>query len=107
MTDQSNQDQDGDDSSTSNHPRRRLIRGRRSGRTSSDAQANLEIVEANIDAAGGSNETVPAQTATSDDGNNGAINALGSASIPEGIDPSFLAALPEDMRDEVIAEHLR
>ena len=27
--------------------------------------------------------------------------------IPEGVDPSFLAALPEEMRDEVIAEQLR
>lgn len=27
--------------------------------------------------------------------------------IPDGIDPSFLAALPEEMRAEVIAEHLR
>lgn len=27
--------------------------------------------------------------------------------VPEGIDPSFLAALPEEMRAEVIAEHLR
>ena len=27
--------------------------------------------------------------------------------IPEGVDPSFLAALPENIRQEVIAEHLR
>jgi hypothetical protein len=27
--------------------------------------------------------------------------------VPDGVDPSFLAALPEDMRQEVIAEHLR
>lgn len=27
--------------------------------------------------------------------------------VPDGIDPSFLAALPEEMRAEVIAEHLR
>ena len=27
--------------------------------------------------------------------------------LPDGVDPSFLAALPEEMRDEVIAEHLR
>lgn len=27
--------------------------------------------------------------------------------LPDGVDPSFLAALPEDMRDEVIAEQLR
>lgn len=34
-------------------------------------------------------------------------NILGDIDIPEGVDPSFLAALPEDMRQEVIAEHLR
>jgi len=32
---------------------------------------------------------------------------LGDIEVPEGVDPSFLAALPEDMRQEVIAEHLR
>lgn len=32
---------------------------------------------------------------------------LGDLEVPEGIDPSFLAALPSEMRDEVIAEHLR
>lgn len=34
-------------------------------------------------------------------------NILGDIDIPEGVDPSFLAALPEDMRQEVISEHLR
>ncbi|CAG0892782.1 unnamed protein product, partial [Cyprideis torosa] len=32
---------------------------------------------------------------------------LGDIEIPEGVDPSFLAALPEDMRNEVINEQLR
>lgn len=32
---------------------------------------------------------------------------LGDIEIPDGVDPSFLAALPEDMRQEVISEHLR
>lgn len=32
---------------------------------------------------------------------------LGNIEIPEGVDPSFLAALPEEMRQEVIAEQLR
>ena len=27
--------------------------------------------------------------------------------VPEGLDPSFLAALPENIRQEVIADHLR
>ncbi|CAN7974738.1 unnamed protein product, partial [Ixodes persulcatus] len=32
---------------------------------------------------------------------------LGDVEIPEGVDPSFLAALPENIRQEVIAEQLR
>ena len=27
--------------------------------------------------------------------------------VPDGLDPSFLAALPENIRQEVIADHLR
>lgn len=32
---------------------------------------------------------------------------LGDLRVPEGVDPTFLAALPPEMRDEVIQEHLR
>ena len=32
---------------------------------------------------------------------------LGDIEIPDGVDPSFLAALPEEMRQEVIAEQMR
>lgn len=32
---------------------------------------------------------------------------LGDIEIPDGVDPSFLAALPDEMRSEVIAEQLR
>ncbi|KHJ99297.1 hypothetical protein OESDEN_00722 [Oesophagostomum dentatum] len=32
---------------------------------------------------------------------------LGDIEIPEGVDPAFLAALPEDMRAEVIRDHRR
>ena len=32
---------------------------------------------------------------------------LGDLQVPEGVDPSFLAALPAEMRDEVIQEHMR
>lgn len=32
---------------------------------------------------------------------------LGDLEVPEGIDASFLAALPPEMREEVIAEHMR
>lgn len=33
--------------------------------------------------------------------------ALGDLEIPDGVDPSFLAALPPELREEVIQEHLR
>lgn len=32
---------------------------------------------------------------------------LAGIEIPEGVDPSFLAALPDNIRQEVIAEQLR
>jgi E3 ubiquitin-protein ligase HUWE1 len=35
------------------------------------------------------------------------VNSGLSPEIPEGVDPSFLAALPDEMREEVIAEQLR
>jgi hypothetical protein len=35
------------------------------------------------------------------------VNSGVSPEIPEGVDPSFLAALPDEMREEVIAEQLR
>ncbi|XP_076304373.1 LOW QUALITY PROTEIN: HECT, UBA and WWE domain containing E3 ubiquitin protein ligase 1 [Tachypleus tridentatus] len=35
------------------------------------------------------------------------VGILGDTEIPEGVDPSFLAALPENIRQEVIAEQLR
>lgn len=48
---------------------------------------------------------------SNEEGNNGSGSGtaaeIGGIQVPEGIDPSFLAALPEEMRDEVIAEHLR
>lgn len=32
---------------------------------------------------------------------------LGDIEIPDGVDPSFLAALPDEMRAEVVSEHIR
>ena len=37
----------------------------------------------------------------------GVETAASNSEIPEGVDPSFLAALPDEMREEVIAEQLR
>lgn len=36
-----------------------------------------------------------------------AASSISGSEIPDGVDPSFLAALPQEMREEVIAEHLR
>lgn len=40
-------------------------------------------------------------------GGESVVNSGLSPEIPEGVDPSFLAALPDEMREEVIAEQLR
>ena len=35
------------------------------------------------------------------------IPVVGDNALPDGVDPSFLAALPDNIRQEVIAEQLR
>ena len=35
------------------------------------------------------------------------IGIISDIELPEGVDPSFLAALPDNIRQEVIAEQLR
>ncbi|XP_078001474.1 E3 ubiquitin-protein ligase HUWE1-like [Glandiceps talaboti] len=39
-------------------------------------------------------------------GEQGALDILHGIQLPEGVDPSFLAALPENIRQEVLQEHL-
>lgn len=51
-------------------------------------------------------EALNANESESGEGTSSAAQIDGTP-IPDGIDPSFLAALPEEMRAEVIAEHLR
>lgn len=116
------------------HPRRRLVRGRRVLRGNRGATNQVPNIDALDDdetgesqAAGNSSSSGPSSnneiaenatnavtTSPATVGNNASganatpSTATGEASqIPDGIDPSFLAALPEEMRDEVIAEHLR
>ncbi|XP_046406854.1 E3 ubiquitin-protein ligase HUWE1 isoform X2 [Ischnura elegans] len=49
-----------------------------------------------------------AQGADEGSGRPGLIRVnLGNVILPEGVDPSFLAALPEEMREEVVAEQVR
>ena len=66
----------------------------------------------------GNSETGASQNHTFDASNNASANStnnngseiqnlLGDTEVPEGVDPSFLAALPESIRQEVIAEQLR
>jgi len=50
-------------------------------------------------------ETCPVPGSSS--GESAVANSGLSPEIPEGVDPSFLAALPDEMREEVIAEQLR
>ncbi|UYV80320.1 HUWE1 [Cordylochernes scorpioides] len=68
-------------------------------------------------------DSEPAQVATPEDPPSGAVtwestepvqssssdysSVLGDVDLPEGVDPSFLAALPENIRQEVIAEQFR
>lgn len=47
------------------------------------------------------------ETGESGEGTSSGAAQIDGTQIPDGIDPSFLAALPEEMRAEVIAEHLR
>jgi len=50
---------------------------------------------------------VPGSSGTSTGREPDFSSILGDLDIPEGVDPSFLAALPEDMRQEVIEEQRR
>jgi hypothetical protein len=50
---------------------------------------------------GTSNKAVPANSTEAEG------TATSESSVLEGVDPSFLAALPEDLREEVVADQLR
>jgi hypothetical protein len=69
--------------------------------TLSDEAANTE--NENVE----NQETAAGGVATIQDMDPSVRAILGDLQVPEGIDPSFLAALPQEMRDEVIQEHLR
>lgn len=101
-------------------PRRRLLRGRRvlrgnraqhSSTSSGDAPAlESNLVTSALDRTENSNvEQLVSNIVTRSENSNPLTSSTSenASQIPDGIDPSFLAALPEEMRDEVIAEHLR
>lgn len=82
-----------------------------------DAEANKESESAeNQGTSGDANEASDTNAQSGEEQASGtnqpemepAVRAiLGDLVVPEGIDPTFLAALPAEMRDEVIQEHLR
>ncbi|XP_017074382.1 E3 ubiquitin-protein ligase HUWE1 isoform X3 [Drosophila eugracilis] len=71
--------------------------------TSTQTPASTEDSAAGGTTSGGASGT----TATITDMSPEVRAALGDLEVPEGVDPSFLAALPSEMREEVIQEHLR
>lgn len=74
---------------------------------SEESQQPAEEVEAGVPVPA---QPPPAQRAADTAGpsvSNEYASILGDVEIPEGVDPSFLAALPENIRQEVIAEQLR
>ncbi|XP_017050710.2 LOW QUALITY PROTEIN: E3 ubiquitin-protein ligase HUWE1 [Drosophila ficusphila] len=83
--------------------------------TASSASTQTPAATEEAAAAGGASAsaaTAPATTATTTtttitDMSPEVRAALGDLEVPEGVDPSFLAALPSEMREEVIQEHLR
>lgn len=107
------------DATPNRQPRRRLLRGRafraRANQMIDETPASVPIDATLNEAVESEQQAIsetPADDTNADDSNATGESASSSAQIdgvqiPEGIDPSFLAALPEEMRDEVIAEHLR
>ena len=76
--------------------------GNRSGEESTaQAEENKETEDGAAEA-GPSGASAPAERSGPD-----FSEILGDIEIPEGVDPSFLAALPEDMRQEVLEEQRR
>ncbi|GAB6020026.1 hypothetical protein CHUAL_002775 [Chamberlinius hualienensis] len=51
--------------------------------------------------------TTPSNSSTAVTPNTDEIRTIGEQEIPEGVDPSFLEALPANIRQEVISEQLR
>ncbi|XP_015788441.1 E3 ubiquitin-protein ligase HUWE1 isoform X3 [Tetranychus urticae] len=63
---------------------------------------------ANANASTSTNNSQPVGSSSASSNDNSVLqNLLGDTELPEGVDPSFLAALPENIRQEVIAEQLR
>lgn len=115
-------------------PRRRLLRGRRiprdnqsnraPGAAASGLSANLNQHPTDFfEPTSNASDLTTATESSMPLGGEEATNAIAPSTeenahfltsstgnvmqVPEGIDPSFLAALPEEMREEVIAEHMR
>ncbi|VDN03027.1 unnamed protein product [Thelazia callipaeda] len=82
-----------------------------SGQTENEAEVQETAVSANVEQQNTPN--VELETAHQQDnfrdilGGKKLIEFLFYIEIPEGVDPAFLAALPEDIRTEVIHDHIR
>ena len=72
--------------------------------TSTSGQQQQQPPSAEADPVPGPSGTAQPESASED---YSAILGIDISDLPEGVDPSFLAALPEDMRQEVIDEQRR
>lgn len=75
--------------------------------STSEAQETTGVSAASSETTPGGNEPVAGPSGTAVQLSEDLRSILGDIVIPEGVDPSFLAALPEEIRQEVINEHLR
>lgn len=72
--------------------------------STSEPQPQQQPPSAEVDPVPGPSGTAQPRSASED---YSAILGIDISDLPEGVDPSFLAALPEDMRQEVIDEQRR
>lgn len=70
------------------------------------APANALATDESVNAGASAGASASASANETGEGPSSSAQTDGNQ-VPDGIDPSFLAALPEEMRAEVIAEHLR
>lgn len=84
-------------------------KGESAANTMSSASVDVLTTDEASNANASANATSASTNANSNEIGEGSSSSaqIDGTAVPDGIDPSFLAALPEEMRAEVIAEHLR
>ncbi|CAO1370647.1 unnamed protein product [Diamesa hyperborea] len=108
-------DTDGDDSDDENERRSLLLENAANAtyELEEEDDGNQEegavggVSENQAAAEGGENDADVVVSIVNDNIDPAIRAILGDIEVPEGIDPSFLAALPAEMRNEVISEHTR